>query len=95
MEMFEELMVQDQSWAGASLLFVLLYFIYKLESAFLGGMGILLILMSLPLTQVINRGIIRNSFYSSLHVLVIFIVLGVGVDDIFVGMDGCKQCAHM
>jgi len=88
--MFQELVAKDQSWAGASLLFVFFYFVFKLESSFLGAVGIMLILFSFPLTQVINEGIFRNTFYSSLHILVIFIVLGIGADDIFVFYDGWK-----
>ena len=58
-------------------------------------MGILIILLSFGLTAVINEGIIRNTFYSSLHSLVIFIVLGIAADDIFVFIDAWRQSANI
>lgn len=58
-------------------------------------MSILLILFSFPVTAVLNEGIIRNTYYSSLHTLVIFIVLGIAADDIFVFIDAWRQSANI
>jgi hypothetical protein len=35
-------------------------------------------------------GIFRNTFYTTLHTLAIFIVLGIAADDIFVFIDGWR-----
>ena len=50
-----------------------------------------LILFSFPVTAMINEGLFRNTFYTTLHSLVIFIVLGIAADDIFVFVDGWRQ----
>ena len=54
-----------------------------------------MILFSFPVTAVLNEGIIRNSFFSSLHTLVIFIVLGIAADDIFVFVDAWRQSENI
>lgn len=54
-----------------------------------------MILLSFGFTAIINQGIIRNHFYSNLHSLVIFIVLGIAADDIFVFIDAWRQSANI
>jgi len=89
-KMFNDMVTKDTQWSVFSLLFVFLYFIFHLESAFLAAMGILMILFSFAVTAIINEGIFRNTYYSSLHTLVIFIVLGIAADDIFVFVDAWR-----
>lgn len=84
----------DTQWAVASVLFVTFYFVFHLRSVFLAVMGVLLIVFSFPLTALINIGIVGNIFYSVLHNIAIFIVLGVAADDIFVFIDGWRQSAR-
>ncbi len=86
-----EVAEQDTAWAVFSVTFVFLFFIYKLRSAFLGSMGISLILLSFGLTQMLNEGVVRNTFFNALHNVVVFIVLGIGADNIFVYTDGYMQ----
>ena len=83
----------DTQWAAASVLFVTFYFVFHLRSVFLAVMGVLLIVFAFPLTALINQGLIGNIFYSVLHNIAVFIVLGVAADDIFVFIDGWRQSA--
>lgn len=53
----------------------------------------LLILMSFPLSATIYGLFGQVSYFSTLHNLVIFIVLGIAADDIFVVYDAWKQSA--
>jgi len=55
----------------------------------------IIIICSFPITAVINRGLVRNTYYQGIHSMVIFIILGVGADDIFVFIDGWRQTLHM
>lgn len=84
------MVAEDTQFAVFSILFVFLYFTVHLQSLFLATLGIIIILMSFGLTAMINEGVIRNSYYSSLHSLVIFIVLGIAADDIFVFIDAWR-----
>lgn len=51
----------------------------------------LLILASFPISLVIYTYITQVTFYSSLHNLAVFIVLGIAADDIFVVVDAWTQ----
>ena len=64
---------------------------FHLKSFFLSLCGMLIILMSFPVTQIIYKGIFRVDMFSSLNQLVIFIVLGIAADNIFVFCDAWRQ----
>ena len=49
--------------------------------------------MSFPLTQLIYKGVFRVDMFSSLNQLVIFIILGIAADNIFVFCDAWRQSA--
>mmetsp|Transcript_16022 Transcript_16022/g.1431 ORF Transcript_16022/g.1431 Transcript_16022/m.1431 type:complete len:88 (+) Transcript_16022:246-509(+) len=78
---------KDFLWAFGSILFVLIYMGIHLRSFFLSIMSMLSICFSFPITLVIFNGILRITYFSSLHILVIFIVLGIAADNVFVFTD--------
>ena len=84
-------MNSDTLWSVLSILFVFFYFIFHLRSIFLAFMGILIVLFSFPLTVVIVKGLCQVYYISQLHMLMIFIVLGIAADDIFVFIDAWRQ----
>jgi len=49
-KMMMDIAAEDTFWAVFSITFVFLFFIFKLRSSFLGGLGISLILLSFALT---------------------------------------------
>ena len=81
----------DMFFAVFSVVFVILYFVFHLESWFLALYGMLLIGFSFSFSAIIYQGIFRISYMSNLHYLVIFIVLGIAADDIFVFIDAWRQ----
>lgn len=50
-------------------------------------MSMLSILFSFPITLVIFKSILSIDYFSSLHILVVFIVLGISADNVFVFTD--------
>lgn len=90
-EDFYTLGMKDSSFSGLSIMFVYGYLTYHLGSLFLAWIGIVLILFSFPLTVLVTEGIFRVTFFCQLHTLVIFIVLGIAADDIFVFIDAWRQ----
>jgi len=89
-EEFETLLNNDASFAGFSVIFVFCFFIFHLKSFFLAFVGIMIILFSFPFTVLITEGVLRCTFFSSLHTLAIFIVLGIAADDVFVFVDAWR-----
>lgn len=88
---FRAIMNGDMGYAVFSVLFVILYFVFHLESWFLSMIGMLLIGFSFSLSALIYQGIFRITYLSNLHYLVVFIVLGIAADDIFVFIDAWRQ----
>jgi len=82
--------VLDFYWGGGSLIFVFMYLLLYLRSLMLASYSILLIIFSFPVTQLIYSQIFEIKYFSTLHYMVAFIVIGVGVDDIFVIVDAWR-----
>ena len=72
-----------------SIIFVWIWICTHVWSLFIGSLGMLEILLSIPVTYTIYT--IWVPYYSQMHILAIFLVLGVGADDVFVMTDGWKQ----
>jgi protein dispatched 1 len=87
---FSDTVNEDTSYAIFSVIFVFIYFIIHLRSLFLAFIGISIILFSFSVTVCITEGILRITYFSSLHSLAIFIVLGIAADDIFVFIDAWR-----
>jgi len=78
-------------YTTASILFVLVYIIYHTGSSFLGCLGMAQIVLTLPSALFFYRIVFRIPFFNQLHILAIYLVLGIGADDIFVFVDAWKQ----
>ena len=89
--MFNKQAEIDIYWAGYSILFVWLALLVHLKSFLLACYSIMLIIFSFPVTQLIYTGIFRISYLSNLHLIVIYIVIIVAVNDIFLTYDAWKQ----
>lgn len=92
---YENTLVADNIWLGGSIGFVGMYMRVHTGSWFLALMGMLQILLSLPVSYFIYGVLGGVRFFSGLHVLVLFVILGVGADDIFVLVDAWKQSTEV
>mmetsp|Transcript_4461 Transcript_4461/g.9667 ORF Transcript_4461/g.9667 Transcript_4461/m.9667 type:complete len:1035 (+) Transcript_4461:67-3171(+) len=57
------------------------------KSLFLAASGMLQIVLSLPVSGLVYEGVFQIKYFHFLHVLVVYLVLGIGADDIFVLVD--------
>ena len=64
------------------------------SAALTRGAGTAAAVARLQISLFFYRGIFRISFFNQLHVLAIYLVLGIGADDIFVFIDGWRQSAN-
>jgi hypothetical protein len=90
LRVFLSLVINDAFYAFYSLTFVFFYLWYHLSSLFLAFNGILIIVFSFPMTACIVNGVFGVTYFGFLHVLIVFIVLGIAADDIFVFYDGWR-----
>ena len=84
------LLFADMAIILIAMLFVFCYFVFHLKSKFLAGIGISIIMLSFPLSAVIVQGFGRVSYFGTLQVVAIFLVIGIAADDIFVFIDAWK-----
>jgi predicted RND superfamily exporter protein len=91
---FVRMLASDLFFAIFSILFVVFWLRIHTGSSMMALSGIFMIVMSLPFTILIYKKIFNIPYYSEIHSLVLFIVLGVGADDIFVLNDSWKLTKH-
>eukprot|EP01065_Artemidia_motanka_P042442 TRINITY_DN569_c2_g1_i1.p1 TRINITY_DN569_c2_g1~~TRINITY_DN569_c2_g1_i1.p1 ORF type:complete len:1268 (+),score=331.28 TRINITY_DN569_c2_g1_i1:81-3806(+) len=86
----EAVLMQDGLWAIGSMIFVWLYIVFMNGSWFLGTMGMGQILMAFGPAYIVYF-VLGFRYFGTFNVLTIFIILGIGADDIFVFLDTWKQ----
>merc|ERR1711871_1638186 len=74
-----------------AVMFVWAYITFHTRSLFLSNMAMVQILLSLPVSYTVYKYVWGIPFFSQLHILAIFLVLGVGADDVFVITDAWKE----
>lgn len=89
----KELIKDDLIWAVGAALFLLCYLALHMKSFALAVYTILLIVFSFSLTQTIYYFILGIHYYQALHLMTVFLVLGIAADDIFVFHDAWMQAA--
>ena len=85
--------IQDAGWAAGSLLFVLVYLWAHTCSLVQAVGGVLGILAAFPLAVFLYRTLFGISWIGALHFVGIFVILGIGADDIFVICEHWRQSA--
>eukprot|EP01050_Picozoa_sp_SAG11_P004863 SAG11_NODE_322_length_10757_cov_2.841809_4_plen_494_part_00 len=91
---FDDTVSSDLLYSLGSILIVLCFLVFHTGSFFLGGFGMLQILMSMPTSLFIYRTICGVDFLTQLHVLSVYLVLGIGADDLFVFFDAWRQSGY-
>jgi len=89
--LFNQSVAADFLWATASFVFVFLCCLVHMKSIFMSATGMFMIVISFPLTYIIYRYVFQITFFQTIHVLTVFVVLGIGADDLFVMLDAWRQ----
>lgn len=87
----QQQVVKDMMLALFSFLFIVLFMWFQTGSLWITSWAIFSILSSFNITNLIYRIILDYRYFGIFHVLSIFIILGIGADDIFVFTDTWKQ----
>lgn len=64
---------------------------FHLRSLFLSSLCMISIVLSFPITAFITEGILGVTWFGDLHNVVVFIVMGIAADDVFVFYDAWRQ----
>ena len=84
------LALSDAMKAFFSMTFVFIYLNIHLQSCILSCLGMGIIIMSFPFTVVITNAVLGIKYFGFLQIMIIYIVLGIADDDMFVFYDAWK-----
>ena len=84
-------MNSDQLLAGASVMLVYVAMYVHTRSIFMTTVGILAIALSIPVGVFIYKIIFNNPYFNNIHIVAVFLILGIGADDFFVFVDAWNQ----
>ena len=93
-EFIKQTVYRDIALAIGSLIFIFLFMWFQTRSLFITTFAIYSIVNGFFITDVIYIGILRIQYLGVFHVLSLFIVLGIGADDVFVFMDTWTESSH-
>ena len=88
---FDTLISDGILFAIGSGVTVFLFLFWHLKSLFLSTFALINILLSFPLAYFIFRFIGQVTYFDTMCILVVFLILGIGADGIFVFVDAWKQ----
>ena len=88
---FDTIVSSDLTMVGGSLLFVYLYIWFHTGAFPIACFAMLQIMLSVPLALFVYGLTPCRAFFGQVHILAIFISLGIGADDVFVFMDAWRQ----
>ncbi|OWF38243.1 Patched domain-containing protein 2 [Mizuhopecten yessoensis] len=86
--------LSDMLLAVGSFLFIFVFMWFQTASFFITFMGIFSILTSFLLTNLIYRCILNYEYFGFFHVIAMFIILGIGADDVFIFYDTWRLTGH-
>ncbi|KAK3750726.1 hypothetical protein QZH41_017279 [Actinostola sp. cb2023] len=82
-----EQVIYDLLLAGASFTFIFLFMLYQTQSLWITGWSVFSILSCFFGANFVYRMILDCRYIGIFHVLSVFIILGIGADDVFVFLD--------
>ncbi|KAL4238405.1 hypothetical protein ACF0H5_003114 [Mactra antiquata] len=86
--------MKDVMFAAGSICFISIFILIHTKSLWITGFAILSIMTSFVTTNLIYRVVLDFRYIGFFHVLTLFIVLGIGADDIFVFYDVWRNTAY-
>ncbi|WAR18412.1 DISP1-like protein [Mya arenaria] len=86
--------LEDIKLAIGSVLFIFVFMCFQTGSVIITFLGILSIFSSFLLTNLFYRYILQYKYFGFFHVIAIFLILGIGADDLFVFYDTWRLTGH-
>ena len=86
--------LNDAVLAIGSLLFIYCFIIYHTKSLWISSFGVMSIFISFLAANMIYRIVLDFRYIGFFHIIAIFIILGIGADDVFIFLDVWKNTAY-
>ncbi|EGD75300.1 hypothetical protein PTSG_06952 [Salpingoeca rosetta] len=88
---FWNLIITDTALVSVSVVVVYLYMAFHVNSFFISGMGMLHVLVSFPIAFLFTQAAMDFGAMGILNLMSLFIILGIGADDVFIFVDAWRQ----
>ena len=92
--MIQTTVFKDLALSGGSMIFIILFIIFQTTSFWVALLAVFSIVSSFIGTNLIYRIVLGYRYLGIFHVLAVFIILGIGADDVFVFYDTWKETSH-
>eukprot|EP00040_Diaphanoeca_grandis_P005674 m.33974 g.33974 ORF g.33974 m.33974 type:complete len:1031 (+) comp16909_c0_seq1:328-3420(+) len=92
---FNSLIFTDVINVVISIILVWVYIWYHTKSMFLSGFGLGHVVLSFPFAYLFMCIFLQSYTMGVLNFMSLFIILGIGADDVFIFLDAWKQSQHM
>eukprot|EP01029_Cantina_marsupialis_P020735 TRINITY_DN4883_c0_g1_i2.p1 TRINITY_DN4883_c0_g1~~TRINITY_DN4883_c0_g1_i2.p1 ORF type:complete len:785 (-),score=219.97 TRINITY_DN4883_c0_g1_i2:317-2509(-) len=86
---------QDMMFVTGAIVFVFIYMTIHTKSLYLASAGMGQIMLSFPLSYVVYTFVLGVDMFISLHILSMFIIIGIGADNVFVFADAWTQSSKL
>ena len=77
----------DFIYVGMVIIACLIYMTFHMKSFFLASLSLLNVVMTLPVGLVLYRFVFGVTYFSSIHITILIVIVGIGADDVFVFHD--------
>ena len=84
---------RDMSLALGSVIFIYCFIVYHTKSLWISSFAVMSIATSFLTANMIYRIVLDFRYFGLFHIIAIFIILGIGADDLFVFLDVWKNTA--
>mmetsp|Transcript_63460 Transcript_63460/g.112838 ORF Transcript_63460/g.112838 Transcript_63460/m.112838 type:complete len:997 (+) Transcript_63460:62-3052(+) len=81
----------DMAFSLVACLLVYLVMWGHTQSYFLASLGMIQIFLSLPISVLVYKNLFMVDHFEFLHILILYVVLGIGADDVFVIVDSWRH----
>ena len=88
---FGDIAIRDMAFSLAAMILVFVVLWVHTGSYFLANTAMTQVFLAFPLAFVFYHFIFRQLYFAALQILAIFLLLGIGADDVFVFTDAWKQ----
>jgi hypothetical protein len=92
---FERVVNGDLNFAILSVAMVYFYIWFHTKSAAVASASMFHIVISLPVGYFLYFNVLQYHYYSQMHILTIFLALGIGADSVFVYVDAWKESGNL
>ena len=87
----DKVIKSDFMWAFGSFIFVFFYMLFHTKSIMLTILSMWEIILAFPIALFIYLVVFRIKYFANIHIVIIFLILGIAADDFFIFLNTWEQ----